>query len=72
MWKIIKNDMGKGLVEYQVSDGDVGSRTVSYDFDNILDAENCLHDIETKEVKQNENNWFNKATPRNRRFKQTH
>ena len=56
MWKIIKNDMGKGLVEYQVSDGNVGSRTVSYDFDNIFDAENCLYDIETKEVKQNENN----------------
>ena len=24
------------------------------------------------EVKQNENNWFNKATPRDRRFKQAY
>ena len=48
-WRIIKNNLGNGTTEYQVSDGDVGERTVSYDFDNKLDAENCLYDIERKE-----------------------
>tara|TARA_R110000787_G_scaffold117632_6_gene228328 strand:- start:1040 stop:1240 length:201 start_codon:yes stop_codon:yes gene_type:complete len=48
-WRIIKNNLGNGTTEYQVSDGDVGERTVSYDFDNRLDAENCLYDIERKE-----------------------
>jgi len=48
-WRIIKNNLGNGITEYQVSDGDVGERTVSYDFDNSLDAENCLYDIERKE-----------------------
>jgi len=42
MWRIIKNDMGDGKIEYQVSDGDIGERSVSYDFDNLLDAENTL------------------------------
>ena len=41
-WKIIKINLGDGTTEYQVSDGDVAERTVSYDFDNRLDAENCL------------------------------
>jgi len=48
-WRIIKNDLGNGTTEYQVSDGDVGERTVSYDFDNKLDAEDCLYEIERKE-----------------------
>ena len=48
-WRIIKNNLGNDTTEYQVSDGDVGERTVSYDFDNKLDAENCLYDIERKE-----------------------
>mgnify|MGYP001196039497 CR=1 FL=1 len=48
-WRIIKINLGDGTTEYQVSDGDVGERTVSYDFDNKLDAENCLHDIEKRE-----------------------
>ena len=48
-WRIIKSNLGNGIIEYQVSDGDVGERTVSYDFDNKLDAENCLYDIERKE-----------------------
>ena len=45
-WRIIKNNLGNGTTEYQVSDGDVGERTVSYDFDNRLDAEECLCTIE--------------------------
>ena len=48
-WRIIKNDLGNGIIEYQVSDGDVGERTVSYDFDNILNAEDCLYEIEREE-----------------------
>jgi len=49
-WRIIKNNLGNGTTEYQVSDGDVGERTVSYDFDNKLDAENCLYDIGLKDI----------------------
>ena len=49
-WRIIKNDLGNGTTEYQVSDGDVGERTVSFDFDNIYDAEDCLREeIEREE-----------------------
>ena len=44
-WKIIKNNLSNGVIEYQVSDGDVGKRTISYDFDNIVDAENCLWNL---------------------------
>ena len=47
-WRIIKNNLGNDTTEYQVSDGDVGERTVSYDFDNRLDAESCLYAIEKK------------------------
>ena len=47
-WRIIKNNLGNDTTEYQVSDGDVAERTVSYDFDNRLDAENCLYAIEKK------------------------
>ena len=48
-WRIIKNNLGNGTTEYQVSDGDVGERTISYDFDNRLDAEECLYTIEKEE-----------------------
>ena len=41
-WRIIKINLDDGTTEYQVSDGDVGERTVSYDFDNRLDAENWI------------------------------
>jgi len=41
-WRIINNDMGNGKIEYQVSDGDIGERSVSYDFDNLSDAESTL------------------------------
>ena len=53
-WRIIKNNLdnntnlsySSAYPEYQVSDGDVGERTISYDFDNRLDAEDCLYTIE--------------------------
>tara|TARA_R100001510_G_C7503124_1_gene105957 strand:+ start:391 stop:558 length:168 start_codon:yes stop_codon:yes gene_type:complete len=48
-WRIIKNNLGNDIIEYQVSDGDIGERTISYDFDNIFDAEDCLYEIERKE-----------------------
>ena len=48
-WRIIKNNLGNSKTEYQVSDGDIGERTVSYDFDNIIDAEECLYNIEKGE-----------------------
>ncbi len=51
-WRIIKNDLGNGTTEYQVSDGDVGERTVSYDFDNKLDAEDCLYEIIIEDTQQ--------------------
>jgi len=53
-WRIIKINLGDGTTEYQVSDGDVGERTVSYDFDNRLDAENwILSEDKPKEDKTN-------------------
>ena len=50
-WRIIKNNLDNNTTypEYQVSDGDVGERTISYDFDNRLDAEECLYTIEKEE-----------------------
>ena len=56
-WRIIKNNLdnntnlsySSAYPEYQVSDGDVGERTISYDFDNRLDAEECLYTIEKEE-----------------------
>ena len=41
-WRIIKNDMGNGKIEYQESDGDLKERSVSYDFDNLPDAKTTL------------------------------
>ena len=50
-WRIIRWYLGNGITEYQVSDGDVGERTVSFDFDNIYDAEDCLREeIEREEL----------------------
>ena len=42
-WRIIKGTTidGKGI-EWQVSDGDVGSRSTSYDFLTLKEAENYL------------------------------
>ena len=42
-WRIVESDMGNGKIEYQVSDGDVGQRCCSYDFDNLADAESTLN-----------------------------
>ncbi len=52
MWRIIKEKLSNDKIEYQVSDGDIGERTLSYDFDNLNEAESCLYDI-TKEGKKN-------------------
>jgi len=52
-WRIIKGISVQGKTEYQVSDGDIGERTISYDFDNIIDAEKCLHE-ENEEENDNE------------------
>ena len=42
-WRIIKGTTidGQGI-EWQVSDGDVGSRSTSYDFLTLKEAENYL------------------------------
>ena len=40
-WKIIEGKAPDGNIEYQVSDGDVGYRTISYDFNNKQDAIDC-------------------------------
>ena len=40
-WRIIKGKSPEGKVEYQVSDGDVGERTFSYDFNNKQEAIEC-------------------------------
>ena len=40
-WRIIKGKSPEGKVEYQVSDGDVGERTISYDFSNKQEAIEC-------------------------------
>ena len=41
-WRIVESNMGNGKIEYQVSDGDVGERSLSYDFDNLPDAKTTL------------------------------
>lgn len=38
LWYIIKSKMKDGTFEYQVSDGKVGERTVSYDFNTLAEA----------------------------------
>jgi len=48
-WRIIRNDLGNDITEYQVSDGDVGERTVSYDFDSIYEAVDCLLELERED-----------------------
>ena len=50
MWIIIKSKMPDGTFEYQVSDGKVGERTVSYDFDTLTEAKICKQEL-IKEVK---------------------
>ena len=48
-WRIIKGEMPDGTVEFQVSDGPVGGRTESYDFDNLKDAQQYLEALRTME-----------------------
>ena len=49
-WRIIIWYLGNGITEDQVSDVDVGERTVAIYFDNIYDAEDCLREeIEREE-----------------------
>ena len=43
-WKIIEGKSPEGKVEYQVSDGDVGERTISYDFSNKQEAIECCNE----------------------------
>ena len=44
MWKIIKAEDSNGNIEYQVSDGDVGQRTISYDTACIKEASKILEE----------------------------
>ena len=41
-WIIVKSKMRDGTFEYQVSDGKVGERTVSYDFKTLAKARNFI------------------------------
>ena len=49
MWTLVTGFNSDGNVEYQVSDGAMGERTTSYDFDNLPDAIECLIELERKE-----------------------
>jgi len=44
-WKIIVGKDTNGNTEYQVSDGDVGERTISYDFKIFIDAKKCMEEL---------------------------
>ena len=48
-WGIIKAEMPDGTLEFQVSDGPVGKRSTSYDFDNLKDAQQYLEALCTME-----------------------
>lgn len=37
-WRIIVNKLAYGEIEYQVSDGSMGKRTISYDFKYLWEA----------------------------------
>ena len=49
MWILVTGFNSDGNVEYQVSDGVMGERTISYDFDNLPDAIKCLNELKRKE-----------------------
>ena len=49
MWTLITGLNNDGNVEYQVSDGAISERTISYDFDKLSDAIECLIELERKE-----------------------
>jgi len=50
MWKIIESKLSNGKIEYQVSNGDVGKRTMSYDTFNKQEAIKILQE-ENKDEK---------------------
>jgi len=52
MWKIIKAEDGNGNIEYQVSDGDVGQRTISYDTACIKEANKILEEENGQKQKE--------------------
>ena len=51
MWTLVTGFSRDGNVEYQVSDGVMGERTTSYDFDNLPDAMKCLDELKGREYK---------------------
>ena len=46
VWQIIKQTSVQGVVEYCVSDGQVGERTFSYDFSTLKEAKEWLKRLE--------------------------
>ena len=44
MWKIIEGKLSNGKIEYQVSNEDVGKRTISYDTFNKQEATKILQE----------------------------
>jgi hypothetical protein len=48
-WGIVRAEMPDGTVEFQVSDGPLGNRSTSYDFDNLKEAEEMLSALRTME-----------------------
>ena len=49
MYKIIKGKSISGEIEYQVSDGSVGERAVSYDFKALEDAQEIVIKLNIEE-----------------------
>ena len=47
-WQIIQGLSSDFQVEYQVSDGQPGIRTISYDFDSFDEANTFLNDIQKR------------------------
>jgi len=50
MWKIIESKLSNGKIEYQVSNGDVGKRTMSYDTFNKQEAIKILQEENDDDV----------------------
>ena len=48
-WEIIKQTSVQGVVEYCVSDGQVGERTFSWDFSTFKEAKEWLKELEKKD-----------------------
>lgn len=44
-WRIIVGKDTNGNIEYQVSDGDVGERSTSYDFKIFINAKKCMEKL---------------------------